>query len=317
MRLRLILCVGVAALVGGILATPAMAGRSRSFDSSEFPGFAAAFRLDGSNGYAVRIYAYSDPLGEGERISVSAVRKGSAAYYSAPVRMTATTISADLGSLGKVDLGLNPSGREKTIRLRCSRGATFTYEPGVYEGVLEFKGEEGYTTVSVTRLPLRPLIEPSTFCGGGSGSGEVSGPGVPGARLRGISYADGRALSFQVNKNRPRGVVVFEASLRERHGGIRIHREAKGATKSGAFRFRPDLATAVLSPPAPFSGSASLSRSPDSVNPIWTGGLALDFPGRSNLPLAGSAVHVSLVHARFNCSDNGEAEIQFRPRCGF
>lgn len=313
MRLRLILCLSLAA---GILVIPASAEAS-SYDSSDFPGLAAAFRLDGSNGYSIRVYAYSEPLGEKERISVSAVRKGSSAFYSAPVRMTATTINADLGSLGKVDLSLNPSGREKTIRLRCSHGDSFTYEPGVYEGVLEFKGEEGYTMVRATQVPLRPLIEPSTFCGGGRGSGESRGPGFPGARLQGVSYADGRALSFQVNKNRPRGVVVFEASLRERRDGILIHREVQGATKSGAFRFRPDLATAVLSPPAPFSGSASLSRSPDSVNPIWTGGLTLDFPGRSNLPLAGPAVHVSIVHARFNCSGNGEAGIHSRPRCGF
>lgn len=309
--------MGVAALAGGILAVPATAAASRSYDSSEFPGLAAAFRLDGSNGYTVRVYASSEPLGEGERIFVSAVRKGSAAFYSAPVRMTATTISADLGSLGKVDLSLRPSGREKTIRLKCSHGATYTYEPGTYEGVLEFKGEEGYTTVRATQVPLRPLIEPSTFCGGGSGSGEARGPGLPGARLQGVSYADGRALSFQVNKNRPKGVTVFEASLRERRDGMLIDREVQGAAKGGAFQFQPDLATAVLSPPAPFSGSASLSRSPNSVNPIWTGGLTLDFSGRSNVPLAGPGVHVSLVHARFNCGGDGEAEIHARPRCGF
>lgn len=317
MKPRLLICLGVAALAAGILSASATAGGPRSFDSSEFPGFAAAFRLEGSNGYGVAVYAYSEPLDERERILVSAVRRGSSAFYSAPVRMTATTISADLGSLGRVDLRLNPSGREKTIGLRCSRGATFTYEPGTYEGVLEFKGEEGYTAARATQVPLRPLIEPSTFCGGGRGTGEARGPGIPGARLQGESYADGRALTFQVNKNRPRGVVVFEASLRERRDGILVDREVKGATKSGAFRFEPDLATAVLSPPAPFSGSASLWRDPDSVNPIWNGALALDFPGRSNVPLAGPAVHVSLVHARFSCGGDGEAHIFARPRCGF
>jgi len=313
MRLRSILCLGLAALLGGVVAAPAAA---TSYDSSEFPGFAAAFRLEGSNGYSIRVNAYSEP-GEGERIFISAIRRGSAAFYAAPVLMTATTIRADLGSLGKVDLILNPSGRQRTIRLPCSRGSTFSYEPGTYEGVLEFKGEEGYTTVRVTQVPLRPLIDPSTFCGGGAGSGEATGPGIPGARLRGSSYAHGRALSFQVNKNRPRAVTVFEASLRERHDGISIQREVQGAAKGGAFRFQPDLATAVLSPPEPFSGSASLSHSPDSVNPIWSGGLVLDFPGRSNVPLAGPTFHVSLVHARFNCSDGGEAEIYARPRCGF
>lgn len=313
MRLRSILCLGLAALLGGVLAAPAAA---TSYDSSEFPGFAAAFRLEGSNGYSIRVNAYSEP-GEGERIFISAIRKGSSAFYAAPVRMTATTVRADLGSLGKVDLSLNPSGGERTIRLRCSGRDTFTYEPGIYEGVLEFRGEEGYTTVRATQVPLRPLIDSSTFCGSGAGSGEATGPGIPGARLRGSSYAHGRALSFQVNKNRPQALTVFEASLRERRDRILIQREVQGAAKGGAFRFRPDLATAVLSPPEPFSGSAFLSRSPDSVNPIWSGGLVLDFPGHSNVPLAGPSVHVSLVHARFNCGGAGEAEIYARPRCGF
>ena len=317
--------IAMVALAALAQAAPAAAEKSVSLDASEFPGYSTVFQLKGSNGYAIWVYAYSIPLYEEEGIAIAAIGKGAAAYYGAPVQMTPTTISADLGSLGKVDLRLNPSGRQKTIPIKCSGGDTFTYEPGTYEGVLEFKGEEGYTKIRETRARLRPLL--SSYCGGGSGSGESIGDGEPGARLRGLSFADGRALSFQVNKNRPAGVpTVFEASLRERHGAVRIYREVQGTAAPAAFRFDRDLKTATLSPPAPFSGSATLSRNRNSVNPIWTGNLALDFPGRSNVPLAGPSVHVSLVHARFNCGSDGEVTVSsrlrgfsrrgFSPRCG-
>ncbi|HEY2739745.1 MAG TPA: hypothetical protein VGK45_15155 [Thermoanaerobaculia bacterium] len=305
----------LAVLAAAILAVPAASAKPVKFDATEFPGYAATFRLQGSNGYSIEIDAYSRTQEDEERIYISAVRKGSSAHYSAPVRMTATTISADLGSLGRVDLHLNPSGRKRTIPVKCGKGETFTYEPGVYEGILEFKGEEGYTTVSETQLPLRPQL--TSFCFGGRGSGESSGPDIPGARLRGVSYAHGRTLSFQVNKNRPGARTVYEASLRERHDGISAYREVWGVTSAAAFRFQPDLQTATLSPSSPFSGSASIGRSPNAVSPIWTGNLALDFPGRSDVPLAGPSVHVSLVHARFNCSNDGSAVIGARPRCGF
>lgn len=314
MGTRRVFCLVIVALVSGIVAVPAARAKGHSIDATEFPGYAASFRLEGSNGYSIEVNAYSDPSREEGKIFFSATRKGAAAFYAAPARMTATTISADLGSLGKVDLHLDPSGEKRTIRIKCGKGDTFTYEPGVYEGVLEFNGEESYTTVRETQLPLRPQL--TSFCGGFRGYGESSGPDIPGARLRGVSYAHGRTLSFQVNKNRPGAPAVYEASLRERHDGITAHRELWGVASASAFRFRSDLKTATLSPSAPFSGSASLSRSRNSVSPIWTGNLTLDFPGHSDVPLAGPSVHVSLVHARFSCGSGGSVTIGTRPRCG-
>ncbi|HEX7278049.1 MAG TPA: hypothetical protein VF255_00370 [Solirubrobacterales bacterium] len=314
MKARSILGLCLLTLTIAAPSAPAAAAKPAAVNAADFPGYWAAFQLQGSNGYSIGISAYSVPLEEEEGISIAAFRKGSVALYTASVRMTPTTIYADLGALGKVDLRLDPSGRQKTIPIKCSGGDTFTFEPGFYEGVIEFNGEEGYTKVRETRVPLRPLL--SSYCGGGSGSGESIGDSEPGARLRGVSYAQGRVLSFQVNKNRPAGApTVFEASLRERRDGIRIYREVQGAVGSSAFRFPRDLKTATLSPPAPFSGSASLRRTRGSVKPRWTGNLALDFPGRSSVALAGPSVYVGLVHARFTCGGNGEVTVGLRPRC--
>lgn len=310
MGTRRVLCLVIVALVGGIVAVPSAGAKGHSFDATDFPGYAASFRLDGSNGYSIDVNAYSEPArGEG-RILVSAARRGAAASYAAPVRMTAATISADLGSLGKVDLHFNPSGEKRTIHIKCGKGDTFTYEPGVYEGVLRFDGEEGYTRASKTQVPLRPLL--TSFCGGGGGYGEAIGDDEPGARLRGISFAHGRVLSFQVNKNGPRARTLFAASLKERHDGIYIRRAVGGFVPANAFHWASDLSTATLSPPAPFAGSATLTRNRNSISPLWRGTLALDFPGRSSVPLAGPSVHGSIVHSHYTRSNSADVEIGFR-----
>ena len=310
MGTRRVFCLMLVALGSWVIAVPGACAKGHAFDATEFPGYAASFRLEGSNGYSIEIGAYSIPQEEEERIFVSAARKGSFASYSAPVRMTATTISADLGPLGKVDLHLNPSGRKRTIPIKCSRGDTFTYEPGVYEGVLRFDGEEGYTKVSETQVPLRPQL--SSFCGGGGGYGEAISDDEPGARLRGFSFARGRYLSFQINQNSPHAKTLFSASLKERHDRVYVYRAVGGFVPANAFHWARDLSTATLGPSAPFAGSATLSHRRNSVSPLWRGDLTLDFPGRSSVRLAGPSVHASLVHARYERSNGAEGEISFR-----
>ena len=76
---------------------------------------------------------------------------------------------------------------------------------------------------------------------------------------------------------------------------------------AGAFSYDPLLRTATLAPPAPFSGRASFHRGAVLEN-RWTGNLAIDFPGRSNVPLTGPGIGASLVpgcfhegYGRFDC----------------
>ena len=192
-----------------------------------------------------------------------------------------------------------------------------TYEPAVYEGVFRFEGEGGYTSLDQSRAAASP--EPFlgflpflgfSPCGGGGRGEALNDDRLPGARLKGISYAQGRVLKFQVNKNRPKAPAVFSASVRERHDGIRIYRTLSGKSPARAFRFPHSLRTATMAPPAPFSGHATLTRSSNSVLPGWRGDLAADFPG-ARVPLAGPDVYVTLVHARFNRGGDGTVGVTF------
>jgi hypothetical protein len=306
---RWVIFLGLVGLICSAFPPSTLAEDFIKVATSESGVVATGFKLHGSHGYSISALAYSDETGDRGEIDFIVRGHHASVSYRASAIVTADTIQADLGGVARVDLALRPSGRQKKVHPKCF-DETVTYEPGTYEGVVEFNGEEGYTRASkrrVAQLPALLLFVGSGSCG--SGYGEATGYGEPGARLRGVSFAHGRSLSFQVNKNSPRAKTVFTASLKERHDGTQIDREVAGSAPSSAFRFDHYLQTATLSPHAPFSGSASLSRSKNSFSPIWTGDLKLAFPGRSDISLTSSGVYVSLVHARFTRSNSSSAEI--------
>jgi hypothetical protein len=219
--------------------------------------------------------------------------------------VTDDSIHARLGTLGRVDLDLHLSGGDKTADSRCLHHPE-SFQAGTYEGVFEFDGEGGYTHARATRvagMSWQSLYLGHFACGGG-GSGESFGPEEPGARLLGISYANGRTVKFQINKNRPAGKTIFTASLAERRDGIKIYRQLSGVAGPGAFHYGAKVRTATLSPPAPFLGTAHLTRSRNSVSPLLSGDLKLAFPGHT-VRLAGPGVHVSLEHARLTHGSSG------------
>jgi hypothetical protein len=282
-------------LCAGLLVGPAAAATAPVPQPVRPP---IGFQLQGTHGYSITGTIYGGESSERGQINLTASRGEASISYSAPAKVTADSVRADLGRLGRVDLVFRPSGEDKTINVKCF-GQPETYEAGTYEGVVEFNGEEGYTQARATQLTALPILQ--LFALGrtchGKGSGESRGPELPGARLAGISYAGGRTVRFQFNKNRPGAKAYFTASLAERVGGIKIDRDVSGFTTPSALRYDPHVRTATLAPPAPFAGSAHLRRSENRVAPLWTGNLTMAFPGRT-VALAGSAFHVTLVHAR-------------------
>jgi hypothetical protein len=296
----------------GVACTFLLAGTASAAapQPAEAPSPPGGFRLQGSHGFSISVAAYSEVDGSGHgEIIVTASRAHEFASYSAPAQVTTDLIRARLGTLGRVDMVLNRSGREETVNPPCFHHPE-RFETGTYEGVFEFNGEGGYSDARATRaaaVPSLAVYSRRIGCNGGS-SGESFGPGEPGARLLGVSYANGRTVKFQINKNRPTAKAIFIASLAERRGGIKIFRELNGVAPAGAFHYDPKVRTATLSPPAPFTGTAHLTRSRNSVSPLLGGDLALTFPGHT-VRLAGPGVHVSLEHARLTHGDGGNISV--------
>jgi hypothetical protein len=73
--------------------------------------------------------------------------------------------------------------------------------------------------------------------------------------------------------------------------------EARGA--AALFNFPRHGQRSSASPPPPFSGSVRYRGGAAAAN-RWSGSLEVDFPGQSNVRLAGRGFSAGLLHARFN-----------------
>lgn len=255
-----------------------------------------AFNLKASHGYRVMVLASSTKEYRNGRVLIAVSRKGQEVNYFAPAQVTDTSVEADLGALGRIDVTFQPSGEKGVAHPICDRSQRVTYSRGSYVGTIDLRGEEGYTRVRAESAPysLHPFID---FICPGYSHNETFGHGVSGARLRARMKAGGERIELQVNQNRPGARVRIGASTDERRGEIWISREVTSFLPAASFGFAPDLRVASLRPPAPFSGSAHFLRTAAPPN-RWTGSLALDFPGRSNVSLAGTRFRATLVHAR-------------------
>jgi len=172
--------------------------------------------------------------------------------------VTEDTISADLGSVGSIDLRFVPTGEPKRESSACDR-KPIEFDSGFYEGRFDFDGEEGYTEAHVTRARGEMRLAASLICG--MSFDEGVGGHSPGARLLVRRHWHGGALEFEATKNSPSRPSRFSASIQERRDGIVIVREVSAEAAARAFEFDVPTQTATLEPPSPFSGSARFLRS--------------------------------------------------------
>jgi hypothetical protein len=208
--------------------------------------------------------------------------------------VTATEVKADLGPLGTIDLAVGASGVTKVFHPICGGGKRVRFEPPRFSGNFEFHGEEGYAD-AVGSSPRDDSEFFARLVCGAAVTGASGGPGLPGARLLATRQGGPERLRLQANQNHPGGPTRFEVSLSEKSGEVSIQRELALWDKPSALQFDDQLATATLSPPAPFSGQGTFSRTASNAN--WSGNLAIDLPGHSDVPLIGPGITATLMHA--------------------
>jgi hypothetical protein len=245
------------------------------------------FRLEASNGYWIHAIAFDgDPRGEHDGIVLFVARKGSGATYFARegVQVTETTVSADLGKLGSIDLHFVPGGKPRSEGSGCD-SPPVEIESGFYEGRFDFRGEEGYAEAHSTRARGEARLQIGLVCGGG-GLSEGSGGHAPGAQLTMQRRLDGGRLRFEATKNSPTRPSRFRASIEERREGLEIERGVEASAGPGAFDFDVPNQSALLKPPKPFTGSARFEGRKGQTGRL-KGSLVVDFPGRSGVSLSG------------------------------
>ena len=228
---------------------------------------------------------------------VFAHRHAASVSYFAPAEVTETSIDADLGSLGRIDVTFSPSGKSKRERSACDKRPV-SVDSGRYEGTIDFEGEEGFAQAHAdsARGDLSFLLSLVCSTNGIEGVGGRS----PGARLT-ARHRGARHFGFEAFKNSPSRKATFSAFVEERRGSMTIERSLKVRAGHATFDYDVPAGTATVAPPAPFHGKAAFRRRSKGP-PSWHGDLSVDFPGRAGVHLAGAGTRASIVRAVLNPS---------------
>jgi hypothetical protein len=291
-------------------------------------------RFENRDGYAISVVAY----GQTVALSVSRARarasgdgdarrkvreRVSETTYLAHGMVKGHSIRASFGDRGRIAMRFRPTGPT----IHATRGAGCRKpsggaiaEIGVFDGLLRFEGEGGYTSVAVHHArgrsvdfaallscllgvspaaratPPRPeaplgIDLPGIVAAGRDGATSVpSAPTHPSAGPRSTTLVADRKESLsrtlfaaQVRgAGQPRFLAVSQAS----EGQIGIVRLAYARGAPGAFSFDDALSSGSVSPPPPFSGSGELRRGLRDAK-SWSGSLEVSFLGAPHARLIG------------------------------
>lgn len=285
------------AVLVGIQAAPVSAAESAApgFDPSNPIPLPGAFSVRGSNGYTISVFADSD-RGR-SRVLVSAVGRSGRVSVSAPADLSGEGIRADLGRYGSLDMAWRPSGQAEEGKTRCRTAppAPIWFAGGEYVGTFSFHGEDKFTEIEVGNVDGREGWWRYASCGYWVSEG-YPGPGILLEAQRTTNRSAPSAYRYlSVVQNRGGGEVSFAAELGEQHGDLRVGRSAYTLARHGALRVAKDLGRAEVRPPSPFHGLGVFDRIAKRGPGTWRGNLAVDFPGRPGVSLAGQKWTASLV----------------------
>jgi hypothetical protein len=231
-----------------------------------------------------------------EKITLTFARHGEVAVYQVAAEFTADTVKARFGQLGELDYTFTPGSRP---------GVCGGFVEGVFEGTFTFAGENEFVTFEAPRAR-------GTFAAAGTQGCKESHRAKPTVRAPGSEAKpepakDEATLIAHTTHARPlRSMLVFEGEGRharlvffsafeyERTEGMLIARGAQTAGPRRDFTWDLGAGTARIDPPAPFTGSATLTPRPGGA-PIWRGSLRAPMPGGRPFRLSGADFQAQLV----------------------
>ena len=254
----------------------------------------ASAKLKGTHGYKVQILGIQDGVSvaafKGQRTLLK-TGKGSNGTVSSQYLADGTSgpkvMKTDLGDFGKVDLEFHAT---KTSHPKPPKGChgQLTLKKGVWKGTFKFKGENGYTKASASRID-------GTYESGSATCHPLSSGGNKTYVVLSASTAQPKANGtafFEASKRKSGGKPVINASISESNGSIDISRSAYMTGESGDFTFNPGYTHAKVKGSGPFSGTGNY----DSGD--WTGSLKVRFPGET-VGLTGSGYMANLGEESF------------------
>jgi hypothetical protein len=261
--------------------------------------------LQGSDGYSVHISA-----GPSQHLNLR-VSKGwfSATYVARDQLAAPDRVKAQLRDMGTVSLWFYPRGAVRHPRAPyCTKKQRPTVQPGVVRGTIRFAGERDYVQVEASEAKAAIEIPKKWNCRYADRDLEFD----PRERdwVSKLS-ATGDGVIFLARKYKPgalpTGDVLYFAETGELFREtptlpwLLIWREIKVPAPASTFQ-DAHFEHLTISPPPPFSGTGSLTRTPESVF-TWNGDLALQFPGVDPIPLAGPGFEPGYCLRESGCID--------------
>ncbi len=221
--------------------------------------------------------------------------------YTVPGELSARGLEARFGELGRVSVEFRPLRTVSVNQLsEGCEGETYTTAEGVFSGTIRFRGEGGYVTVDTARAkgrvestsrrscPRRPGADPFAAFEKLDRESEFGRVAVLQATDR------HRLLAALAVDTEERHAAFFYGGARERRGRMEVLRLAGVKAPLSAFTFNHVAGTATLTPPAPFTGSATFQRNADGSK-SWTGSLSVSLLGSEPVFLAGPRFRAGLV----------------------
>jgi hypothetical protein len=317
------------AIVGAI-AAPAGASAANPRRVRQPASVTATVQGHGTGGFEFSLITLG-PHGDILWLNKVAVGAGeeSAVYFDLPhggaTSFANGRLDARIGRLGRFRGHFVPDSSLTEGPEEGCTGDPTTIEKGHFVGSFSFHGEMGFTTVQARRAQGRVTRQGATSC-------PASAPRSPRRHQPRHKNAERERKKREREKFRllagdAQGKLVFRAereespepeegspttfsaSTQERIGGLQVDRNASvfeiGDDTATAFQV-PNLAEplteATVSPSAPFSGSATFHLDgPKTAG--WTGDLAVELPGRGQVPLTGEGISAGICHGPSHCTE--------------
>lgn len=292
MPARLWGALALAVTFAALMAVPGIALAKEDFDLS--------FRFPASNGYELAIGGYDSTA------FISATKHDRSKHslelstYIARGRVSPTAIQADFGPLGRAAMRFQPSGKVTYSRRHrhCIGPDHYTIHFGVFVGSVRFRGEGGYTAAKVKRVKGKEITPRLLFCPDTffeeirqEQRTRSKDKNAKLTRLEAGLRSGLTATEFAATAKA--GKAVFFAESEQSLGPLAVFRVATVHASPATFAFDNALSLAGVTPPSPFSGSASFQRAPNGTK-SWTGSLSVSFPGEPSVPLTDPSFRTQL-----------------------
>lgn len=290
----------LACTILALLTAPVLAGAKPGY--VVFPGHhEVELSLEGSHGYSIEVTKTN------RFVEMFVNRDPDNAVYLIRRRQTNDDgIEAEFPGVGRISVEFHPVGpphREAGFFPSCKGGET-TKQPGYFQGTIRIRGERGYTSAHTARASGDVATVTKEICKRSAFNRSKSTPAEGETRLfatSGPTHGRSVALSADTVNFGSTVETFFAGFASERREGMVIFRQAfvRGAAADLALGDTGDYpASATITPPVPFHGSAIFQRTAGGEN-SWTGSLSVELPGLGRVAMAGQDFSAKL------CRDSG------------